>query len=174
MKKDEAEEASSITAMSSPVQIIAGMAQDSVAAARVVPMVDQVKSFPAVAEAAKKEDSSTAIETRGAATKRKANAPTPEHGKKLKPDESPLQPQQKMSTIEMSLLHGTRRAAHRNTLVYNLDMLSSDQISIPPLEGLDTSGLVPLPRGQSDIQPRDEDVLFVSLIIQKRNLLTSA
>lgn len=174
MKKDEAEEASSITAMSSPVQIIAGMAQDSVAAARVVPMVDQVKSFPAVAEAAKKEDSSTAIETRGAATKRKANAPTPEHGKKFKPDESPLQPQQKMSTIEMSLLHGTRRAAHRNTLVYNLDMLSSDQISIPPLEGLDTSGLVPLPRGQSDIQPRDEDVLFVSLIIQKRNLLTSA
>ena len=167
MKKDEAEEAqssaSSIAAMSSSVQIIAGMAQDSAAAAApVLPMVDQVKPFPAVAEATEKEDS------RSGATKRKANAPTTEHGKKLKPGESPLPLQQKMSPIEMSLLHGTQQAAP----VYNLDMLTFDQISIPPLEGLDTSGLVPLPQGESDIQPRDEDVLFVSMITQKGSLAT--
>lgn len=167
MKKDETEEAqasaSSIAAMSSPVQIIAGMAQDSAfAAARVLPMVDQVKPFPAVAEATTKEGSSTATETRAGATKRKADAPITEHGKKLKPDESPLPLQQKMSAIELSLLHGTQLAAHSsdNTPAYNLDMLTCDQISIPSLEGLDTSGLVPLPQGQSDIQPRDEDVLF--------------
>lgn len=156
--------------MSSPVQIIAGMAQDSAfAAARVLPMVDQVKPFPAVAEATKKECSSTATESRAGTTKRKADAPITEHGKKLKPDESPLPLQQKMSAIELSLLHGTQLAAHSsdNTPAYNLDMLTCDQISIPSLEGLDTSGLVPLPQGQSDIQPRDEDVLFVSMIIQK-------